>query len=280
MSGVSGLSGVSGVSGLPAVAGRVGVVPPFALPIEWLPAAGAPEQLIVLLHGWRCEATDMAPLARAVRAALPQAAVLVPDAPHAADTYNGRTRGRQWYSRVGLEFVYGTDLPWHRRVGAARVPVQDWLRAQQQRLGVAPAATVLAGFSQGAIVALEIALREDDVAGCVLAFAGCLTAPPPAAPRRATLHLLQGAADEVVPMAMARATFDALAAPGGDVTLDVADGVGHEVHPALIECALRRLIGRFGGQSGGGFGGRLADPSPPRTACAAPPAVATGAGSG
>jgi len=273
---------VGTADGGPALARSAGVVPPFALPIEWLPAVGAPEQLIVLLHGWRCQAADLAPLAQAVRAALPQAAVLVPDAPHAADAYNGRVRGRQWYSRVGLEFVYGTDLPWHRRVGAARVPVQDWLRAQQQRLGVAPAATVLGGFSQGAIVALEIALREDDIAACVLAFAGCLTAPPPAAPRPATLRLLQGAADDIVPMAMARATFDALAAPGGVVTLDVADGVGHEVHPALIDCALRRLTGHFSGHFSGHLGshvdGRGSNHSAPRTGSAAPGAVSARAG--
>jgi phospholipase/carboxylesterase len=29
--------------------------------------------------------------------------------------------------------------------------------------------------------------------------------------------------------------------PGGDVTLDIAEEVGHELHPALIEQALHRL---------------------------------------
>ena len=53
------------------------------LAIEWLPAKGEPEQLVLLLHGWGPDGRAMAPLAQALRLAHPQAAVLAPDAPHA-----------------------------------------------------------------------------------------------------------------------------------------------------------------------------------------------------
>ncbi len=39
------------------------------LPIEWLPAQGRPEQLILLLHGWRSDARALMPLAQALRSA-------------------------------------------------------------------------------------------------------------------------------------------------------------------------------------------------------------------
>jgi phospholipase/carboxylesterase len=207
------------------------------LPIEWLPAEGAPEQLIVLLHGWRGEAMDMAPLAQALRVQFPRAAVLAPEAPNVADEKGGRVRGRQWYSLVGLDMKRN----WHARVTAARAPFQDWLRAQQQRLGVTPAATALGGFSQGAIVSLEVAVREDGLAGRVLAFAGCFTAPPPAAPRQTTVHLFHGGADDVIPAQWSRDALQTLGALQGDATLDIAEGIGHELHPALIDCALHRL---------------------------------------
>jgi len=212
------------------------------LPIEWLPAAGRPEQLIVLLHGWRGEAMDLAPLGQALRHAFPQAAVLAPEAPHEGDVKDGRARGRQWYSLDGLDPAHEAGRrEWHRRVGEARVGVQSWLRAQQQRLGVSTAATALGGFSQGAIVSLEIAVRDDGLAGRVLAFAGCFTADFEAAPRHTTVHLFHGGADPVIPAAGSRDALERLGALQGDATLDIAEGIGHEIHPALVECCLHRL---------------------------------------
>ena len=38
-----------------------------------------------------------------------------------------------------------------------------------------------------------------------------------------------------------RRTLDRLAALQGDATVDIAQGVGHELHPALIDRALYRL---------------------------------------
>ncbi|MDP3086054.1 MAG: esterase, partial [Rubrivivax sp.] len=79
------------------------------------------------------------------------------------------------------------------------------------------------------------------LAGRVLAFGGHLVGAPAAAPRQTTIHLLHGGADAVTPATASRQAFDALAALEGDVTIDIAQGVGHGLHPALIDCALHRL---------------------------------------
>lgn len=219
------------------------------LPIEWLPAAGRPEQLILLLHGWRSEGRAMAPLAQALRNAFPQAAVLAPDSPLMFERAEkpardggdaggeaGRDLGRMWYPIDGL-----TPANWPGRVAFALPPVLSWVRAMQQRLGVAPAATALGGFSQGAILSLAAALHEDGIAGRVLAFCGCLVAPPVAAPLHTTVHLLHGGGDTVIPADGSRQALQWLGELQGDATLDMAEGVGHELHPALIDCALFRL---------------------------------------
>ena len=203
------------------------------LPIEWLPTEGTPEQLILLLHGWGSDAMAMAPLAQALRSAFPQAAVLAPDAPSA---YERGGPARQWYSVAGL-----TPEVWQQRLDTVLPPLQAWVRAQQQRLGVAPAATALGGFSQGAILSLALALRDDGIAGRVLAFGGRLVEEPQAAPRHTTLHLFHGAEDRVLPAEGARQALAWLGELQGDATLDIAHGVGHELHPALIDCALQRL---------------------------------------
>lgn len=77
-------------------------------------------------------------------------------------------------------------------------------------------------------------------AGCWL-FPGLFTAAPAAAPEHTTVHLLHGADDDVIPAEGSRQALQWLAEAGGDATLDIAQGVGHEMHPALIRCALERL---------------------------------------
>ena len=56
---------------------------------------------------------------------------------------------------------------------------------------------------------------------------------PALPPRQTTLHFLHGDADDIFPAAELQQAFDHLARQQGDATLDIAHGVGHELHPAL-----------------------------------------------
>ncbi|MBL8361078.1 MAG: esterase [Rubrivivax sp.] len=207
------------------------VVPDESL--TWLPGQGSPEQLVLLLHGWASEPKALAPLALALREEFPQAAVVAPMSSIAADMPR---RGRQWYSIEGL-----TPAVWPERVAGVLPMLHDWVREQQQLHGVGPAATALGGFSQGAILALALATQHDGLCGRVLAFGGCFARPPAAAPRHTTLHFFHGGADDIIVADRARTAIAHLGALQGDATIDIAEGIGHEVHPALIDCALHRL---------------------------------------
>ena len=77
------------------------------------------------------------------------------------------------------------------------------VRALQLRFGMAWERTALAGFSQGAIMALEAVQAEPLLAGRVLAFAGRHATAPAHAPLDTTVHLLHGLADPVIPAAAA-----------------------------------------------------------------------------
>lgn len=201
--------------------------------LEFLPT-GRAQQLLVLLHGVGSDAANLAQLASVLRAQFAQAAVLVPNGFEPFDMAPG---GRQWFSVRGV-----TEANRPERVEAALPRLIDWVHAAQTRLQVSAAATALIGFSQGSIMALEAVAREDGLAGRVLAFSGRYASLPAQAPQLTTIHLLHGAADTVMPVGLARAAFEHLAElPGGDVTLDIAEQVGHELHPALVEQALHRL---------------------------------------
>lgn len=202
--------------------------------LQWSPAQGRAEQLMLLFHGVGDRAEGLAPLAGQLRQAFPQAVVMAPDGFMAADS--GEGGARQWFSLHGV-----TEQNRPERVQAVLPALTAWVRAAQQASGVGPAATALVGFSQGAICALELAQAEDGLAGRVLAFSGRYATLPRRAPQHTTLHLFHGADDPVIPVRYARVAMQRLAELQGDATIDIAQGVGHALPPALVDCAIDRL---------------------------------------
>lgn len=205
--------------------------------LQWLPAAGRPEQLMILLHGWGASAAGMAPLAAALRAEFPQAALLAPEGFEPVDT---GLAGRQWFAMKGPDGPV-TEANRPARVAAVLPRLADWVRAAQAATGVGPAATALVGFSQGAILSLELVQLHDGLAGRVLSFSGRYATLPERAPAHTTLHFFHGATDTVIPAAQTRLAMDRLTAIHGDATADIAEGVGHELPPELVRCAIDRL---------------------------------------
>ena len=201
--------------------------------IELLPSSGAPIQLMILLHGVGSSAAHLRPLGDLLRRRFPTCAVLIPDG---FEPFDGAPVARQWFSVRGV-----TEENRPERIAAALPGLIDWIRAAQNRLGVEPAATALFGFSQGAILALEAVQVVDGLAGRVLAFSGRYGRLPQVVPQLTTLHLMHGEADPVIPVAHARAALERLDALGADASVDLAEGIGHELHPVLIDCALHRL---------------------------------------
>ncbi|MBL8350523.1 MAG: esterase [Burkholderiaceae bacterium] len=209
--------------------------------LQWLPAAGRAEQLMILLHGWGAGAAAMAPLAQALRVEFPQAALLAPEGFEAAEGLDdGAPAGRQWFAMRGADGPL-SDANRPARVAAVLPRLAGWVRAAQAATGVGPAATALVGFSQGAVVALELAQLHDGLAGRVLSFAGRYATLPERALAQTTLHFFHGADDAVIPAAQARLAMQRLAALHGDATIDIASGVGHELPAALLRCAIGRL---------------------------------------
>lgn len=204
--------------------------------IELLPETGPARQLFILLHGVGARAADLAPLAVRIRAAFPGAALLLPDAPLPFDGDLPGGGARQWFPVGGV-----TEENRPGRVAGALPALHALVRDAQERYQVLQSDTALAGFSQGAIMALEFAVAHDGHAGRVLAFSGRFAQLPEKAPEFTTLHLLHGEQDGVIPVEHARAAYARLGELQGDATLDIAAGVGHELHAALADRAIHRL---------------------------------------
>lgn len=196
----------------------------------------APQLLFLLFHGVGGSGLQMQPLAEALRLQYPQAAVLSFDAPDPFDGGPGEAHGYQWFSVRGID-----DENRRARVAAALPGFSALVRGYGARFGLSWGRVALAGFSQGAIMALEAVQAEPKLVGRVLAFGGRHASLPEHAPEDVSVHLLHGLADAVMPYQNAVQSAQVLMQLGGDVTADVLPGIGHELHPQLIDKAMEQL---------------------------------------
>lgn len=203
--------------------------------LQWLPASGRPEQLLLLFHGVGANAADLGPLAGHLQREFPQAALLAFDG---LEPFDGDPSGlaRQWFSLQNV-----TEANRGERIDALLPALASIVEAAQNATGLGPQATALVGFSQGAIISLALAQRYDGLAGRVLAFAGRYAELPSHAPQATTLHFFHGGADPVIDVQHARDAMQRLAELQGDATIDIVEGAGHEINGALLNCALHRL---------------------------------------
>jgi len=201
-----------------------------------LPDSEAPQLLFLLFHGVGGRGGDMQPLAEALRAQYPQAAVLSFDAPEPFDGVPGGGSGYQWFSTRG---VSEDNRP--ARVAAALPGFIALVRGWAAHYGLTWERVALGGFSQGAIMALEAVQAEPRLVGRVLAFGGRHASPPAHAPEEVSVHLLHGMADPVMPYPLIVQSAQTLVQLGADVTADVRPGIGHELHPELVAKAMEQL---------------------------------------
>lgn len=198
-------------------------------PLLILPAAEPAAQLFVLLHGESAGPEQMVDLVAAVRQAFPSAVIVQPYGP-----YGGPDAWR-WITQAQPDAETYVQL-----VDDAAALLMQEIRSWQRQHGLRGEQTAIAGFSEGAAVALK-ACETLGLAGRALLFSTRFATLPETAPQATTLHLLHGARDPLAPVDQARQVHARFAELSADVTLDIASGVGHDLHGALIHQAIVRL---------------------------------------
>lgn len=215
--------------------------PDLPPPFVFVPKQGEPRLLFVLLHGEAASPEQLFPLAQAIKQVFPLALVVLP---HACARAPDHAKGTPDSSPAGYHWVDPNGLDEHNhasRVAQALPGLIQQIRQIQVQYGLSGEQTALAGFSQGACIALEASLAQPDLAGRVLAFSGLYASPPDKAPPATLLHFFHGSEDRQVSSDEVKSTLARLAELQGDATLDMASSIGHELHPALIEQAMLRL---------------------------------------
>lgn len=186
------------------------------------------DRRLVLLHGWGADADDLLDLgSELLSSEAPRVSVVALRAP----LRHPGGMGRQWYD---LSLPNWPELP------AARA---DLLRRLQDLSGTVPLErTALLGFSQGAAMAIDVAIG----AGLPLAgLIGCSGYPHPEwMPQRPLTPILltHGREDPVVPFGACEALEKSLQESGGSVQTLAFSG-GHGIDPALFP-AMREFLTR------------------------------------
>jgi len=198
-------------------------------------AAGDRLPMIVAIHGLGDSPQGFVGLLAGLER---PARLVLPAGPHPT-----RTGGRSWFA-VRTRAGRGIWLSEPELVASAD-RIAALVRAELKRRPTR-GKPIVTGFSQGGILAFVLAVRHPDLFSLAVPVSGLLPedlrperlVPGLAYPRLRALH---GAADELVPVAAARASVAHLQRLGLDASLEEFAGVGHRM-PGPVRAALLRLL--------------------------------------
>lgn len=195
---------------------------------------GTIHQLVLFFHGVGSNAQDLVPVAQQFAEVLKHAMVVSVNGAQLSDFGSGR----QWFSVAGV-----TEANRVGRVAAVMPLFQSTIQQWQELAGVSADKTILVGFSQGSIMALESTQLQSPLAGRVIAFAGRFALEPKVAPTATVINLIHGSADAVIDAEYSLAAARQLKALGAKVTVDIIPGMSHGIDARMLSVALSKIVG-------------------------------------
>jgi len=186
-------------------------------------AGGAPQQLVVFLHGYGADGNDLIGLGREWANLLPHAAFVSPNAPEPCAM---SPMGRQWF-----ELSMGDMVIIAAGVKRATPALDAFLDAELAQHNLPVGALALVGFSQGTMMALAVGLARNPSPKAIVGYSGALatveTLPPPG--EGPAILLVHGDKDEVIPIDAMHMAREALGQAGHPVEWHVSQGIGHGI---------------------------------------------------
>ena len=205
---------------------------------EFPAASGTAKSIVIFLHGYGADGADLIGLAPELAKVLPDTAFYAPNAPHPCEM---SPFGRQWFSLASYD-------PEFLRRNAETMPSALKALTQGARENTASIAAfigellsrhnltadklALVGFSQGTMMALQLAPRFDQKIAGVVGFSGALLGTDTLATEiksRPPITLIHGSDDPVVPVQASQLAQAALAENGFDVSYHERPGLPHGI---------------------------------------------------
>ncbi|MBR9792181.1 MAG: alpha/beta fold hydrolase [Gammaproteobacteria bacterium] len=170
---------------------------------------------VIWLHGLGDSGHGFAPVVPELR--LPDALgvrFVFPHAPERPVTINGGMRMRAWYDIKSMDFDKRADLTGVRE---SAEQVEQLIETEISN-GVPAEKIILAGFSQGGVIALHLGPRFSKSLGGIMGLSTYMCQPELLADeahpanQQTPVFMAHGEMDDVVPIAMGKAAYDTLTA--------------------------------------------------------------------
>ena len=199
-------------------------------------SGGAPKQLMVLLHGYGADGADLLGLGWEWRDLWPDMLFVAPNAPD--PTPFGM--GYQWFP-----IREDRSAPWGEGAAKARPILINFLMDLWSQTGLTAADTILCGFSQGAMMALNVGTSLDQQLKGIVAFSGAFIPADGFETHRfakSPIALIHGDQDTVVDPDLSRDAEATLKAAGLDARLHISEGTPHGISADGLEFATAFLL--------------------------------------
>ena len=212
-------------------------------------SGGAPDWLVVLIHGLGGSGANMLSFADLWGKALPDVAFAAPDAPAVCAEAPG---GFQWIAKR-----QPGSPEMEADVVAAAPGLDALVDAELDRAGVPADRLALVGFSQGAVMALHVGLRRATAPAAVLAYSGGLVGAerlPDEIASKPPVMLIHGEQDPVAPIYGMHVAVWALKELGVVVHGEAVPGMSHDLNADALVLGGRFLKSAFAYRDRHGLG--------------------------
>ncbi|HEU4850640.1 MAG TPA: alpha/beta hydrolase [Telluria sp.] len=179
-----------------------------------------PEVSVIWLHGLGADGNDFVPVVRELDLqGLPGIRFIFPHAPAMPVTINGGYVMRAWYDILGNDLVRREDEAGLRQ---SQRMVEAFIAAEKAR-GIPASRIILAGFSQGCAMTLQVGMRHPETLAGMLCLSGYVTLADKVLAERSPaslatpIFLCHGTHDGVIPLPRAIASRDQLLQMGYQV---------------------------------------------------------------
>jgi phospholipase/carboxylesterase len=183
-------------------------------------SAPNPSVAVIWMHGLGADGNDFVPIVKELDLrGCPGIRFVFPHATTMPVTVNGGYEMRAWYDIMGADIVKREDEA-GLRLSQTRI---ETLIARQKARGIAADHIILAGFSQGCAMALQVGLRHPEKLAGLLCLSGYVPLRDELAKERSPanqdtpIYLAHGRADPVIPMLRAVQSRDLLVELGYQV---------------------------------------------------------------
>ena len=207
-------------------------------------ASGFADSLVIFLHGYGADGNDLIGIADSIADQLPNTVFLAPNAPQRC---TNNPMGYQWSP---IPWLDGSSEAVARQgqVESAAM-LNRWLDETHIAEGIGPERTIIVGFSQGTMMALQIAPRRGNPIAGIVGFSGRLLDPELLGVEmksKMPILLVHGDSDEVVPPSSLPEAADTLVQAGFEVYTHISPNTGHGIAPDGLGIALHFIKMQLG----------------------------------